>query len=86
MPAMHLDRRRADALRPRRAACDIRDRDLRGFGIRGRPSGRRAWFVHVRCDGEHVRRTVGDAGAVAGRVGPALAAAADGGPPVTGTP
>ena len=65
MPTMHLDQRRADALRPRRTAYDIRDRDLRGFGIRVRPSGRRTWFVHVRCDGERVRRTVGDAGAVA---------------------
>ena len=65
MPAMHLDRCRADALRPRRAAYDIRDRDLRGFGIRVRPSGRRTWFVHVRCGGERVRRAVGDAGAVA---------------------
>ena len=60
-----FDQRRADALRPRSAAYDIRDRDLRGFGIRVRPSGRRIWFVHVRCDGERVRRTVGDAEAVA---------------------
>ena len=65
MPTMHLDRHRADALRPRRAAYDIRDRDLRGFGIRVRPSGRRIWFVHVRCGGERVRRTFGDAGTVA---------------------
>ena len=65
MPTMHLDQRRADALRPRRTAYDIRDRDLRGFGIRVRPSGRRTWFVHIRCDGERVRRTVGDAGTAA---------------------
>ena len=62
MPAMDLDRRRAAALRPRKAACGIRD--LRGFGIRVRPSGRRTWFVLVRCDGERVRRIVGDAGTV----------------------
>ena len=54
MPTMHLDQRRADALRPRKAAYDIRDRDLRGFGIRVRPSGRRIWFVHVQSDGERV--------------------------------
>ena len=64
MPTMHLDQRRADALRPRRAACDIRDRGLRGFGIRVRPSGRRIWFIHVQCGGERVWRTVGDAGTV----------------------
>ena len=62
MPTMPLDRRRTDPLRPRRAAYDIRDRGLRGFGIRVRPSGRRIRFVHVRCNGERVRRTVGDAG------------------------
>ena len=62
---MHLERRRADALRPRRAAYDIRDHGLRGFGIRVRPSGRRTWFVHVRCGGGRVRGTVGDAGATA---------------------
>ena len=65
MPTMPLNQRRADALRPRRIAYDIRDRDLRGFGIRGRLSGRRIWFVHVRCDGERIWRAVGDAGAVA---------------------
>ena len=65
MPTMRLDRRRGDALRPRKAAYDIRGRDLQGFGIRVRPSGREIRFVHVRCDGERVRRTVGDAGAVA---------------------
>ena len=64
MPTMHLDQRRADALRPRRAAYDIRDRGLRGFGIRVRPSSRRIRFVHVQCDGERVWRTVGDAGAM----------------------
>ena len=65
MPTMHLDRRRAAALRPRRTAYDIRDRDLRGFGIRVRPSGRRIWFVHVQCDGERIWKAIGDAGAVA---------------------
>ena len=65
MPTMHLDRRRAAALRPRRTAYDIRDCDLRGFGIRVRPSGRRIWFVHVQCDGERVWRAIGDAGAMA---------------------
>ena len=65
MPTMHLDQRRADALRPRRIAYDIRDRDLRGFGVRVRPSGRRTWFVHVQCDGERIWKAIGDAGAVA---------------------
>ena len=60
MPTMHLNQRRADALRPRKPAYDIRNRDLRGFGIRVRPSGRTIWFVHVQCGGEHARRTAAD--------------------------
>ena len=64
MPPVRLDQRRAGTLRPRRTAYDIRDRDLKGFGIRVAPSGRKTWFVHVRRDGERVWRTIGDAGAV----------------------
>ena len=41
MPPVRLDQRRAGTLRPRRTAYDIRDRDLKGFGIRVAPSGRK---------------------------------------------
>ena len=64
MPPVRLDQRRAGTLRPRRTAYDIRDRDLKGFGIRVAPSGRKTWFVHVQRDGERIWRTIGDAGTV----------------------
>ena len=64
MPPVRLDQRRPGTLRPRRIAHGIRDRDLKGFGIRVAPSGRKTWFVHVRRDGERIWRTIGDAGTV----------------------
>ena len=35
MPAVKLNQRRVDALKPRKSAYDVRDRDLKGFGLQG---------------------------------------------------
>ena len=45
MPKITLTEARVKALKPRRAAYDIRDSKLRGFGVRVLPSG-----VKTRCE------------------------------------
>lgn len=62
MPKTTLTEARVKALRPRRTAYDIRDRKLRGFGVRVLPSGRKRFFVHRQHRGQRVWTIVGDAG------------------------
>ena len=64
MATVHLSDRRVDALKPRKAAYDVRDRDLKGFGVRILPSGARRYFIHTQHNGRRVWTIVGDAGAV----------------------
>ncbi len=64
MPRTNLTDARVTALKPRKATYDIRDRKLRGFGIRVLPSGRKRFFVHCQNDGERVWRIIGDAATV----------------------
>jgi len=53
-----------DTLRPRRTVREIRDTELRGFGVRILPSGRRRFFVHAQTGGRRTWKTIGDAGAM----------------------
>ncbi len=62
--AIVLTGSRVAALKPRNAAYDVRDRKLRGFGVRVLPSGRRRFFVHCQHRGERVWKIVGDAGEI----------------------
>ena len=55
---------RIGALKPRKVAYDVRDRKLRGFGLRVLPSGRKRFFVHCQHRGERVWKIVGDAAAI----------------------
>ena len=55
---------RIGALKPRKVAYDVRDRKLRGFGLRVLPSGRKRFFVHCQHRGERVWKIVGDAAAM----------------------
>ena len=55
---------RVRALTLRKTAYDIRDRKLRGFGVRMLPSGGKRFFVHCQHRGERVWEIVGDAGAM----------------------
>ena len=64
MATARLSQRRVDALKPRRSAYDIRDRDLKGFGVRVLPSGARRYFVHSQRDGRRVWKLVGQAEAL----------------------
>ena len=37
MATLRLNQRRVDALKPRKSVYDVRDRDLKGFGVRVLP-------------------------------------------------
>ena len=40
MPAIRLTQRRVDTLRPRKTVRNVRDAELKGYGVRVTPSGR----------------------------------------------
>ena len=61
MPTSRLTQRRVDALKPHRRACDIRDAEIKGFGVRILPSGRKRYFLHSQIDGNRVWHAIGDA-------------------------
>ena len=56
---VRLNQRRVDALKPRKSAYDIRDDDLKGFGVRVLPSGGKRYFVHSQHEGRRVWKVVG---------------------------
>ena len=56
---VRLHQRRVDALKPRETAYDVRDDDLKGFGVRVLPSGGKRYFVHSQRDGRRVWKIVG---------------------------
>ena len=65
MPPIRLTQRRVDALRPRRKVRDIRDAELKGYGVRVMPSGARRYFIHSQHRGKRVWKIIGDAAAIA---------------------
>ena len=65
MPPIRLTQRRVDALRPRRKVRDIRDAELKGYGVRVMPSGARRYFIHSQHRGKRVWKIIGDAAATA---------------------
>ena len=64
MATPRLNDRRVEALKPRKSTYDIRDRDLKGFGVRVMPSGAKRYFVHTQHQGQRFWKIVGDAGVV----------------------
>ena len=64
MATVRLDERRVNKLKPRKSAYDIRDRDLRGFGVRVLSSGAKRYFVHSQHRGRRVWKIVGQVGAI----------------------
>ena len=64
MATLRLDQRRVDKLKPRKAAYDVRDRDLKGFGVRVLPSGTKRYFIHSQHKGRRVWKIVGQAGSI----------------------
>ena len=64
MPNVRLSESRIEALEPRKTAYDVRDADLKGFGIRVLSSGSKRFFVHSQHEGQRIWKTVGDAGSI----------------------
>ena len=64
MATLRLNDRRVDALKPHKAAYDIRDRDLKGFGVKVLPSGAKRYFIHSQHQGRRVWKIVDNAGAI----------------------
>ena len=64
MPNITLSDARVKAFKARRAAYDLRDAKLRGFGVRVLPSGAKRFFLHIQHRGQRVWRIVGDANAM----------------------
>ena len=64
MATVRLDERRVRSLKPRKSAYDIRDRELKGFGIRVLPSGAMRYFIHSQHQGQRVWKIVGRDGAI----------------------
>ena len=61
MPTSRLTQRRIDALKPCRRTCDLRDTEIKGFGVWILPSGRKRYFLHSQVDGDRVWHAIGDA-------------------------
>ncbi|MDE0418452.1 MAG: tyrosine-type recombinase/integrase [bacterium] len=61
MATTRLTQARIKALRPRKSVRDIRDTDLKGFGVRLYPTGRKCFFIHSQHEGKRIWKIVGDA-------------------------
>ena len=64
MATLHLTQHRVDTLKPRKVILDVRDTELKGFGLRIMPSGARRYFIHSQHAGQRIWKTFDDAGAV----------------------
>jgi integrase len=63
-PVIKISKRTVEALEPQDRDVDHYDEDLKGFGVRVRPSGRRTYFVMMRHRCVMRRFTIGSHGAV----------------------
>jgi len=63
MSNLTLTDARVKAFKARKAAYDIRDAKLRGFGVRVLPSGAKRFFLHIQHRGQRVWKMLGDASA-----------------------
>ena len=61
MPRTRLSESRIETLEARKAPYDVRDGELKGFGVRVLPSGRKRFFVHSQHEGRRLWKMVGDA-------------------------
>ena len=64
MPNLRLSQSRVEALEARKSPYDVRDAELKGFGIRVLPSGGKRFFVHSQHEGRRIWKTIGDAGSM----------------------
>ena len=64
MANRRLTPRLIETFKPGKSVREIRDTELRGFGVPILPSGRSSYFVHAQKDGHRVWTKIGDAGAM----------------------
>ena len=64
MPNVRLSLSRIEALEPRKSPYDVRDTELKGFGVRVLSSGAKRFFIHSQHEGRRLWKTVGDAGSM----------------------
>ena len=64
MATLRLTQARVHALKRRKSAYDVRDRDLKGFGVRVLASGAKRYFIHSQYNGQRVWKIVGQAAAI----------------------
>ncbi len=57
MATLHLTQHRVDRLKPKKVILDVRDTELKGFGIRIMPSGARRYFIHSQHEGRRLWKT-----------------------------
>lgn len=65
MRNLPLSQSSVDRLKPRSSTYDIRDTDLKGFGIRVLPSGNKSYFLQTQYEGRRRWTRIGDADAMA---------------------
>ncbi len=61
MAAIRLTQRRVDTIRPRKTVRNVRDAELKGYGVRIMPSGVKRYFIHGQHRGHRVWKIIGDA-------------------------
>ena len=61
MRNLPLNQSRVDRLKPRNSTYDIRDTDLKGFGIRTLPSDKKSYFLQTQYDGQRRWTKIGNA-------------------------
>ena len=59
-----ITKKNVDALRARQREYMLWDDDIRGFGVRVHPSGRKVYLVKYRLDGRVIKKTIGPHGSV----------------------
>lgn len=64
MTTVRLTQSRIDALKPRKNTYEIRDEELKGFGIRVLASGKQRYFVQCQNQGERTWRQIGQPSAI----------------------
>ena len=64
MRNLSLNQHRVDRLKPRNSTYDIRDTDLKGFGIRILPSGKKSYFLQTQHERRRRWTKIGDADAM----------------------
>ncbi len=64
MSNTRLTQRLIDALKPRKKTFDLRDTELKGFGVRVRSSGIKRYFVQSQHEGTRTWRIIGNAAAM----------------------